>query len=243
MASTCLVAGAAAAKADFPECGQIQQPKVLTGVATPEGAQFSWESKGPGVSYSTYINRYHGGKWHKDDGLGEVGGALGQFVHWVENGFLADSVSLSVIQNCYGQAWGVPFTVQRNAAPASKPPASTTSVLASPSKDWSEITVSWAPVNGATEYQLSFYAPGSTSCTATVTGTQYLWQKNSTCSLPGRYGSYSVGVVPVGPDIAGVSRFSNFLTYARPKIRCVNESTLKIKNFAGKKCPSGWVER
>ena len=118
----------------FPQCGEIQQPKVLTGIATPDGAQFTWESKGPGAQFEIFINRYANGTWVKDDGWGFAGGALGTFVPWMENGVSADGVSLQVIQSCYGQAWGVPFTVWKSAIPKPSPtPTVTVTESAKPS--------------------------------------------------------------------------------------------------------------
>lgn len=232
------------ANADYPECGQIQQPKVLSGVATDKGAQFAWETKGSGATYQTWVNRYYNGQWHKDDAWGEVGGALGQFVPWEENGITADSVSLSVIQNCYGQAWGVPFTVQRSVAPAAQPTSQTSYVFLSPNKKWTEIRVDWAPVIGATQYTVQVATPKSGGrCSMTLVGTSFLWTKDSGCPMSGRYGSYSVWVTPVGPDITGVLKASEYVEYKKPQIRCVNTSSLKVKNFSRERCPKGWVKR
>lgn len=233
-----------AAHAAYPECGQIQQPKVLNGVATDKGAQFAWENKGSGATYQTWVNRYYNGEWHRDDAWGEVGGALGQFVPWEENGITADSVSLSVIQNCYGQAWGVPFTVERVVAPAVTPTSQTSYVLLTPNKKWTEVTIRWAPVSGATEYRVEVAAPrAGARCSMTLTGTSFLWTKDSTCEMPGRYGSYSAWVTPIGPGINGVLTSSEYVQHDKPQIRCVKKSNLKVKKFSRKKCPRGWVER
>ena len=232
------------ANADYPECGRIQQPEVLSGVATDKGAQFAWEDKGSGATYQTWVNRYYNGEWHKDDGWGEVGGALGQFVPWEENGVIADSVSLQVIQDCYGRAWGVPFTVERYVPPATKPTSQTSYVFLTPNKKWTEVKVDWAPVAGATQYTVEVAAPKSGNrCAMTLTGTTFLWTKDSTCPMTGLYGSYSAWVTPVGPNVNGVLRASEYVQHKKPQIRCVNTSSLKVKKFKRKRCPQGWVER
>jgi len=237
------------AKADYPNCSDIQQPKITQAVATEEGVQYGWESKGGGATYKILISRYYDGEWHEEGGWegskwSPVGGALGTFVPWDKDFKVADSVALQVIQECYGRAWGVPSTVQRNAAPATPQYVSTAYVSLTPNKKWTEITVSWAAVLGATEYRVSLAYPKSlTRCEVTITGTSFLWTEDSTCELRSRFGSYSAWVTPIGPNINGQLTASEYLTREKPKIRCVKKSNLKVKSFKRKKCPKGWVER
>lgn len=110
----------------FPECGQIQQPRIIAAVATPSGAQFTWESRGTGAEFRIWINRYVNGAWVRDDGWGEAGGALGAFVPWIENGVVAEGVSLSVVQKCFGQAWGTPSSAWQRDIPKPTPAATVT---------------------------------------------------------------------------------------------------------------------
>ena len=248
LVASLVVVAAPSASANRPVCMEIQQPKVLTGVATNDGAQFSWENKGPGATYDTYIQRLYNGKWHDDDDWGDVGRETGQFVPWVENGTTADAVALSVTQQCIGQSFGVPYTVYRNTAPTdtytSTSTAQTSYVFLTPNKKWTEVQVDWASVPGATEYEVKLRAPGAGGrCTMTLTGTSFTWTEDSLCPMTGKYGTYSAWVTPIGPDISGLIKASDLETHKKPTVRCVNKSTLKVKNFKKKKCPSGWVKR
>ena len=246
------VVAAPSASADYPECMEIQQPKITSAVATADGANFTWESKGNGATFKILTTRYYDGEWHYDEGWNgsqwaPAGGALSSFVRWEKDGKIAESVSLQVIQDCYGRAWGVPSTVHRNTAPVveeqPKPSVETAYITLTPNKKWTEVQVEWAPVLGASAYQVKFMGGGLNDCDQTLTGTKMTWTRDSFCPMSGKYGTYDVWVTPVGPDINGHIKFSDTLRHEKPKVRCVNKSTLKVKNFKTKKCPSGWVER
>lgn len=234
------------ALADYPGCMEIQQPRITLAVATEEGVQYGWESKGGGATYSILIRRYYDGAWHDESGWNDVRDALGTFVPWDKDFKVADSVSLQVVQNCYGRAWGVPETVQRSSVVQEQPQtlAAPPWINLNPNKDWSEIVVYWPLVTGATEYELVMMAAGdSKSCTVTVTGSKYLWHENSQCPNQAKNGSYWVNVVAVAPNLRSLPTMSEMLQKKAPKIRCVKKSSLKVKSFQKKKCPKGWVKR